>query len=116
MGDSVRHDGDDHTAKGRGRTEAKGDEHEEEQHRKNLQKEEESIALNRTKISTSNSCKTKSHVCVRSKEMERINPLVTDPLYLVCMTKFSILKNEGIIENISYERRAYESVYDRSQS
>ena len=35
-------------------------------------------------------------------------PLVTDSLYLVCMTKISILKKEGIIEKISYERRAYE--------
>ena len=45
-----------------------------------------------------------------------INPLVTDPLYLVCMAKISILKNEGIIEKISYERRADESVDDRSHS
>ena len=27
-----------------------------------------------------------------------INPLVPDPLYLVCMAKISILKKEGIIE------------------
>ena len=39
-----------------------------------------------------------------------INLLVTDPLYLVCMAKISILKIEGIIEKISYDRRAYESV------
>ena len=32
------------------------------------------------------------------------------------MTKNSILKKEGIIEKISYERRAYESVDDRSHS
>ena len=42
-----------------------------------------------------------------------INPLVTDPLYLVYMTKTSISKKDGIIEKISYERRAYESVDDR---
>ena len=46
----------------------------------------------------------------------RINPLVTDPLYLACMAKISILKEVGIIEKISYERRAYESVDDRSPS
>ena len=45
-----------------------------------------------------------------------INPLVTDPLYLVCMAKIPILKKEGIIENISYEHLAYESVDDRSHS
>ena len=32
------------------------------------------------------------------------------------MAKISILKNEVIIEKISYERRAYESVDDRSHS
>ena len=32
------------------------------------------------------------------------------------MAKISILKIEGIIEKISYERRAYESVDDRSHS
>ena len=42
--------------------------------------------------------------------------LVTDSLYLVCMAKISILKKEVIIEKISYERRAYESVDDRSHS
>ena len=31
-------------------------------------------------------------------------------------TKILILKKEGIIEKISYERRAYESVDDRSRS
>ena len=41
---------------------------------------------------------------------------MTDPLYLECMEKFSIKKKEEIIENISYERRAYESVDDRSIS
>ena len=41
---------------------------------------------------------------------------MTDPLYFLCMTKISILKKEGIIEKISYERRAYESVDDRSHS
>ena len=46
----------------------------------------------------------------------QFNPLVTDPLYLVCMAKISILKKEGIIEKISYERRAYESVDNRSHS
>ena len=45
-----------------------------------------------------------------------LNPLVTDPLYLVCMANFFILTKEGIIENFSYELRAYESVYDRSHS
>ena len=40
-----------------------------------------------------------------------VNPLVTDPLYLVCMAKNSIIKKEGIVEKISYE-----SVNDRSHS
>ena len=44
-----------------------------------------------------------------------INPLVTDSLYLACMSKFSI-KKEGIIEKIFYERRAYGSVDGRSHS
>ena len=35
------------------------------------------------------------------------NPLMADPLYLVCMAKISILKKEGIIKKISYEHRAY---------
>ena len=35
---------------------------------------------------------------------------------MVCMTKISILSKEGIIEKITYERRAYESVDDRSLS
>ena len=43
------------------------------------------------------------------------NPL-SDPLYLVCMAKISILKKEGIIEKNSYERRAYESVDYRSHA
>ena len=42
--------------------------------------------------------------------MQNNNPLVTDPLDLVRMAKNSILKKEGIIEIIPYERRAYESV------
>ena len=41
---------------------------------------------------------------------------ITDPLYLVCTAKISILNKEGIIEKNSYERRAYESVDDRSHS
>ena len=41
---------------------------------------------------------------------------MTEPLYLVCMAKISISKKEGIIEKISYDRRAYESVDDRSHS
>ena len=41
-----------------------------------------------------------------------LNPLVTDPLYLVYMAKISILEKEGIIEKISYERRDYDSVDD----
>ena len=45
-----------------------------------------------------------------------INPLVADPLYLVSMAKNSILKKEGINEKNSCERRAYESVDDRSHS
>ena len=45
-----------------------------------------------------------------------INPLVTDSIYLVCMAKISVLKKEVIIEKISYERRAYESVDDRRHS
>ena len=47
---------------------------------------------------------------------QRINPLETDSLYLACMSKMSIFSKEGIIEKISYERRAYESVDDRSHS
>ena len=39
---------------------------------------------------------------------------MTDPLYLACMAKISILKKEGTIEKFSYERQAYESVDDRS--
>ena len=39
---------------------------------------------------------------------------MADPPYLVCMAKNSILKKELIIEKISYDRRAYESVDDRS--
>ena len=45
-----------------------------------------------------------------------INPLVTDPLYLVCMTKIFILKKKGSTKKNSYECRAYESVDDRSHS
>ena len=45
-----------------------------------------------------------------------INPLGTNPLYLVCMAKILIKKKEGIIEKISYDCRAYESVDDRSHS
>ena len=40
----------------------------------------------------------------------QINPLVTDSRYLACMKKKSIFKKEEIIEKISYERRAYESI------
>ena len=43
--------------------------------------------------------------------MEIVNPLVTDPLYLVYKAKILILKKEGIIEKISYE-----SVDNRSHS
>ena len=46
--------------------------------------------------------------------MDYVNPLVTNPLYLVCMAKISILKKEGIIEKFLYERRAYESVDNKS--
>ena len=49
-------------------------------------------------------------------QVTAINPLVPDPLYILCMTKISILKKEGIIEKNSYERRAYESVDDRRLS
>ena len=48
-----------------------------------------------------------------------INPLVTDPLYILSMygKNFDLKKEEeGIIEKISYERRAYESVDDTSHS
>ena len=45
-----------------------------------------------------------------------LNPLVSDPQYLVCMAKISVLKEEGIIEKNFDERRAYESVDDRSHS
>ena len=41
---------------------------------------------------------------------------MTDPLYLVDMAQISNLRKEGTIEKISYERRAYESVDDRSLS
>ena len=41
---------------------------------------------------------------------------MTDPLYLVCRVKISIFKKEAIIEKISYERRVYESVDDRSHT
>ena len=41
---------------------------------------------------------------------------MTDPRYLAYMAKILILKKEGIIEKISYERRAYESVDDMSYS
>ena len=41
---------------------------------------------------------------------------MTDPRYLAYMAKIFILKKEGIIEKISYERRAYESVDDMSYS
>ena len=43
-----------------------------------------------------------------------INPLVTVPLYLVCMAKISWEKRDH--RKISYDRRAYESVDDRSHS
>ena len=38
---------------------------------------------------------------------------MSDPIDLVCMAKIYILKKEGIIGEISYERRACESVDDR---
>ena len=41
------------------------------------------------------------------KIVNNLNPLVTDPLYLAYMAKILILKKEGTIEKISYERRAY---------
>ena len=37
-------------------------------------------------------------------------------VYLACMAKISIEKKKGIFEKISYERRAYESVDDRSHT
>ena len=39
---------------------------------------------------------------------------MTNPLYLECMPKISILKKEGIVEKISYERHAYEPADDGS--
>ena len=42
------------------------------------------------------------------------NPLVTDLVYLVCMAKNFDLKKRRYHQKISYERRAYESVDDRS--
>ena len=46
-----------------------------------------------------------------------VNPLVTDPLYLVCTYgKNFDFKKEEIIEKISYDLRAYESADDRSCS
>ena len=45
-----------------------------------------------------------------------INPLLHTGHYCVRMTKILILKQEGIIKKISYERRAYESVDDSSLS
>ena len=44
------------------------------------------------------------------------NPLLHTGHYSVDMTKISILKLEGIIKKISYERRVYESVDDSSLS
>ena len=44
------------------------------------------------------------------------NPLVPSAHKSVRITKISILKLEGIIKKISYERRDYESVDEKSLS
>ena len=44
----------------------------------------------------------------------RINPFVPSVLNIVRLTKISILIEEGIIKKVSYERRAYESVDEKS--
>ena len=45
-----------------------------------------------------------------------IDLLLLTSLYSARMTKISILKYEGIIKKMSYERRVYESVDDSSLS
>ena len=43
----------------------------------------------------------KIYSIIEEKYMGRVilfNPLVTDPLYLICIAKISIYKKEGIIE------------------
>ena len=45
-----------------------------------------------------------------------INPLLPSAHKSVRITKISILKLEGIIKKISYERRDYESVDEKSLS
>ena len=47
---------------------------------------------------------------------KKLNPLLHTGHYCVRMTKILILKLEGIIKKISYERRVYESVDDSSLS
>ena len=46
----------------------------------------------------------------------RVNPLLYIGHYSVRIAKILILKSEGIIKKISYERRVYESVDDNSLS
>ena len=49
-------------------------------------------------------------------ENNNINPLVPSAHKSVRIDKISILKLEGIIKKISYERRDYESVDEKSLS
>ena len=45
-----------------------------------------------------------------------IDPLLSEGRNIYHIAKISLLKKEGIKENISYERRVYESVDDESLS
>ena len=45
-----------------------------------------------------------------------MNPFVPSVLNRVRLSKISILIQEGILKKISYERRAYESVDEKSLS
>ena len=45
-----------------------------------------------------------------------LNPYMRFVSYMRCSAKILILNKEGIIEKISYERRAYESVDEKSLS
>ena len=56
-------------------------------------------------------CKAKCYM----KWWKYINPLVTDQVYLACMSIFWCRKKKGSSKKF-YERRVYESVDDRSHS
>ena len=45
-----------------------------------------------------------------------INRLASKGRNIICIAKISFLKKEGITKKISYERRVYESVNDKSLS